>query len=74
MFRLKFMPYRPVMKVSGMKMVAITGSLAMDNADLDADIDFLIVTEPGRLWVCRAMIAALGLSAGHKNHLCFNFF
>ena len=37
------------------KMVAITGSLAMNNTDEGKDIDYMIVTAPSHLWTCRAL-------------------
>src|SRR5205807_208070 len=39
------------------------GSLAWNNVEDEGDIDYLIVTEPGRLWVCRWLIAALRRAA-----------
>src|SRR5438552_4459649 len=56
------------------RMVAVTGSLAWHNVDAEADIDYLIVTAPDRLWVCRWLIVALGRAAqldGVK--LCINY-
>src|SRR5205823_2846997 len=40
------------------RMTAITGALPMDSVE-DRDIDFLVVTETGRLWLCRAMVILL---------------
>jgi hypothetical protein len=36
-------------------MVAVTGSLAMKNADEGKDVDYMVVTAPNHLWTCRAL-------------------
>jgi len=56
------------------RMVGVTGSLAWHNVDDGGDIDYLIVTKPDRLWVCRWLIAALGRAARLDGvHLCPNY-
>jgi hypothetical protein len=41
------------------RMIAITGALAMQNSDAHDDIDLLIVTAPDRVWLTRALAIAL---------------
>jgi len=69
-------------KIPTIQMVALTGSLAMDNAKQPSDIDLMIITRRGSLWTTR-LITYLLLAinnyklrrAGDKNEkdmLCLN--
>ncbi len=56
------------------RMVAVTGSLAMNNTDEGKDIDFMIVTAPRHLWTCRALTLLVARFAKLEGvHLCPNY-
>ncbi len=64
------------------KMIAVTGSLAMENSAEQSDVDLMVVAKSGSLWTTRlltySLITLLGLQARNpKNHnqkdkLCLN--
>lgn len=56
------------------RFVGVTGALAMSNAERRADIDFFILTHPGRVWLCRLLVLAVVRLAALRGHrLCPNF-
>jgi hypothetical protein len=56
-------------------MVAVSGALTMDNVEANTDIDFFMVTEPGRLWLSRALVVGIVQLAARRGHtLCPNYF
>lgn len=55
------------------RMVALTGSLAVMNVSNTADFDYMLVTAPGRLWTARAFALALNRLTRPQGHtLCPN--
>lgn len=57
------------------RMVALTGSLAMDNADANSDLDYFVVTAPDRLWLCRALVIGMVRWAAQRgDSVCPNYF
>lgn len=65
---------RLIARLPFVRMVAVTGALTMNNVEEGADIDYLIVTSPDRLWLCRALVVALVKWAGLRGvTLCPNY-
>jgi len=56
--------------------VFITGSLSKSVAALDSDIDFMIVTLPGRLWIVRSMLTFFRkvFLLGNRKYFCTNYY
>jgi hypothetical protein len=55
--------------------VILTGALAMGNVDAGDDLDFLIITATGRLWLTRAMVIGFVVKpAARRGHeVCPNY-
>lgn len=67
---------RLIARLPFVRMVAVTGALVSDNAEAGADLDYLIVTRPGYLWLTRAIILGIDKVArrlGSRARLCPNF-
>lgn len=55
--------------------VMLSGSISKNWMDAHSDIDYLIVTTPGRLWVARLWVVFLHkiIFVGHSKWLCYNY-
>ncbi|HRH02796.1 MAG TPA: nucleotidyltransferase domain-containing protein [Bacteroidia bacterium] len=58
------------------KSVCISGSLSKNYMDEDSDIDFFIITEPGRLWLCRGLLVLFKkvFLLNSRRHFCINYY
>lgn len=65
---------RAIARLPFVRMVAVTGELAVNNIRAESDIDYFIVTEPGRLWLTRAMVIAIVKAAALRGiTVCPNY-
>lgn len=70
--------------VPGVRFIGVTGSLAMESAIPDDDIDLMIIAQTNRLWLTRALVLSALLAWGVKrpddgrsaypNLICANIF
>jgi hypothetical protein len=69
--------------ISGLTAVFLTGAVAMENADLEDDIDLMLVTRPSALWTTRVKVLIklerMGIRrkpkiTDYKNLVCPNIF
>ena len=56
--------------------VFISGSVSKGVVAEDGDVDFFIITEPGRLWLCRTLLAMYKklIFGGSHKYFCINYF
>lgn len=59
---------RMLQSVPFIRLVMLSGSLAINNPRKESDIDLLIVTQAGRIWTCRAITTLLIHSLGQRRH------
>jgi predicted nucleotidyltransferase len=50
------------------RLVAVSGSLAMNNTKKESDIDLLIVAKSGRIWTCRGLTTLFIHLIGQRRH------
>ncbi len=58
------------------KAVCISGSLSKGVMDEDGDVDYFIITEKHRLWICRSMLIAFKkiFLLNSRKYFCTNYF
>ncbi|MGN6420580.1 MAG: hypothetical protein ACTHMC_23925 [Pseudobacter sp.] len=57
--------------------ICISGSLSKEVASTEADLDFFIITKPGRLWIartCMHLLKKLSFLAGKQHWFCMNYY
>jgi hypothetical protein len=57
--------------------IAISGSLSKFAMGKTPDIDYFIITDPGRLWIARSLLHVfkkLSFITGHQHYFCMNYF
>jgi hypothetical protein len=54
----------------------ISGDLSKNSTSDESDVDFFIITEPGRLWIARALLIAFKkiFLLNSKKYFCLNYF
>ncbi|MFH0907017.1 MAG: hypothetical protein ABIC36_01080 [bacterium] len=50
------------------RMIGITGSLALGNSKKQSDLDFFIITAPNRIWISRILITGLAHIIGQRRY------
>lgn len=56
--------------------IAVSGSLSKGVMNPDGDIDYFIITKPGRLWICRTLMILFKklFLFNSKKYFCVNYF
>lgn len=56
--------------------VLITGSLSKGCMEKNGDIDYLVITQPGRLWLCRALLTFYKKTVlfNSRKYFCVNYY
>lgn len=70
-----------IIRLPFVRMVALTGSVAAGSATQRSDIDFLVITKPGRIYLTRAIVVLFVMLAGQyrtskkvAGRICLNWF
>lgn len=56
--------------------IFVSGDLAKNVANRESDIDYVIITAPGRLWICRTLLILFKkiILLNKKKYFCLNYF
>lgn len=66
-FRKAYLISQLLKLIPWIRLVGISGGLAMDNAGRDDDIDLVIITDKNRMWICRLItLGILGITGQRR--------
>lgn len=66
-------PLSVLVRLPFVRMVALSGSLAHQNADGDADLDLFVIASARRVWTVTVTAIVLARLRGWRKHLCLNY-
>lgn len=76
MWRAAYFVTHVIKRFPFVRSVMVTGTLSKNSSDKASDLDFMVITAPGRLWISRTMLMLFKkiFLLNSKKYFCVNYF